>query len=178
VFEIKESKEASKYVVRGSLSGKEIIPATLRALRSGVLLACFALALLFTLLGWPQLAFIALLASLAVSINAVRGQVRALGLYINGEIIGGVRWRQHKSEAKIMGLYVKSSQRGKSLGTALVYQAMLEIEKDLPEGRVLAFYPTHPASKKIVDNYWGQKSLAVNSAEFKSALERLRKASP
>lgn len=99
-----------------------------------------------------------------LSIAALRllrlGRSRAIGCTSeNGTLVGGLRMKVASSQRRIMlaGVVVDPSCRGKGIFTALLLAAFRLAAREREKGPVAltVFGPAHPASKHVVEKYFG-----------------------
>lgn len=177
---VRPSEEVSSYVLRRSLAAREL-PSALAGLRHTsemrALVAISAVAVGLAGLGLPVAAATLVVCAAAWAATHAAGRVVGLGLYRDGRLVGGLRMRHHgrRRTVTIMGLYVEPSHRRSGAAKLLLAEALTHARELLgPRGSVVAYAPTHPASRRLVDVYLRRRRLRVGSPEFSAAVAELR----
>jgi GNAT superfamily N-acetyltransferase len=177
MLRVARGPEVSAYVVRRSASPQELRRALWGLLRTRELVPLLAAALATAALGafgmglW---ALIPLLLALVFVFRQTRGQIVGLGLYDDTQLVGGVRLRVDRRRVGLLGIYVRPSYRGQGAAKLLLAASLQEAARLLPGGKLVAYAPTHPASRRLAAHYLGGTALEIGSPAFTAACERLR----
>lgn len=182
-MQIRTDKNASGYVLRRSLAPATLAPTLAGLLRSpeiAPLAASWIGAAIAGLFGFAWLALALLALGLGTTIWGCAGRVDALAaLNQRGELVGGLRMRINRRRRTlwIMGLFVEPELRRSGTALELVAAALERAQAEFGgQGKVIAYAPTHAASKRIVGHYFGGRALGLGTARFEHALASLQQA--
>jgi GNAT superfamily N-acetyltransferase len=107
------------------------------------------------------------------------GRTVGLGLYDGDKLVGGFRLKvsRRRNRLLLIGLYVEPAYR-RCGGATLLLAAALEVAAGEVRdgGKVVAFTPTHPASRRLVEEFVAGGRMTVGSEEFLRARDALRAA--
>lgn len=184
VWDPARSARFSRHVVSRFFTPRELPQAVARAfftrdfvLSAGLPLAIIGISylvpegrlrenLLWAALGWLSVAVVLLLS---------KGKSRALGcLAPEGGIAGGLRLKVSRRRICLAGVVVDPARRGQGIFTALLLAAFRLAARQPAPCSLTVFAPAHPASKHVVEKYFGgASSLDVGGPAFAAGLAAL-----
>jgi GNAT superfamily N-acetyltransferase len=185
-FNETSSRAAGRYVVRGFFTPREIPQAVVRAFLTRELYVFIGLPLLVVIgayfipdaweLSWRipprQTLFAVVMAWLMANAIYLATLGKSEGIAVmdsDGRLVGGLRLKVSKRRRVVWmaGILVDPSLRGKGMFPALLL-AVFQLASDAAKAGPLTlevFAPAHPASKRVVEKYFGGKTtIPVESA--------------